>query len=63
MPLLFYKPAPAPAGVFEGLPLPAKAANPLSKFLLHWITPIVKVGHSRHIEADGEPCSTMNTES
>ena len=54
MPIPWYRPAPAPAGVFEGVPLPERAAKWLSKLTFHWVGPIMKVGYSRPLEADGE---------
>ena len=54
MRIRFYDPTPAPPGLFKDVPLPLKKANPLSQLFFHWITPIVKVGYSRHIHQDGE---------
>ncbi|ORX37805.1 P-loop containing nucleoside triphosphate hydrolase protein [Kockovaella imperatae] len=52
MPLPFYKPAPAPSGVFKGETFPQDTANPLSRLFFHWITPLMKVGYSRPLQAE-----------
>ncbi|CAD6567059.1 MAG: hypothetical protein TREMPRED_003289 [Tremellales sp. Tagirdzhanova-0007] len=52
MPIPFYHPKPAPAAAFNGLPLPQNKANPLSRAVFQWITPILRVGYSRPIQAD-----------
>jgi len=49
----FYRPKPAPPGIFKDVPLPNSNANPFSSFVFHWVTPILKVGYSRPLEEDG----------
>lgn len=49
----FYKPTPAPPGVFQHEPFPMQKANFLSKFFVHYVTPMMKVGASRPLEAEG----------
>ncbi|KJE02687.1 cadmium ion transporter [Cryptococcus gattii NT-10] len=48
----FYKPIPAPRAIFKDQPLPEQNANFLSKILFHWVTPVMKAGYSRPLEAD-----------
>ncbi|WVQ76019.1 hypothetical protein IAR50_005655 [Cryptococcus sp. DSM 104548] len=48
----FYKPAAAPPAIFKNQPLPYSNASFVSKFFIHWIAPMVKVGWSRPIEQD-----------
>ncbi|RSH93382.1 hypothetical protein EHS25_007738 [Saitozyma podzolica] len=52
MPIPFYRPSPAPPAVFKDHQLPYHRANLLSRLFFHWITPILKVGYSRPLEAD-----------
>ncbi|WVF68119.1 hypothetical protein IAT40_002882 [Kwoniella sp. CBS 6097] len=52
MPIPFYKPVPAPPGVFGDQPLPETQANFLSKILFHWVTPIMRAGYSRPLETE-----------
>ena len=54
MTIPFYKPAPPPPGVFYNVPLPERRAGWLSKLFFHWVTPILKVGYARPLEADGK---------
>ncbi|KAL0253530.1 hypothetical protein I308_100903 [Cryptococcus tetragattii IND107] len=48
----FYKPIPAPPAIFKDQPLPEQNANFLPKILFHWVTPVMKAGYSRLLEAD-----------
>ncbi|OXG54431.1 cadmium ion transporter [Cryptococcus neoformans Th84] len=48
----FYKPVPAPPAIFKDQPLPQHNANFISKILFHWVTPVIKAGYSRPLEAD-----------
>jgi hypothetical protein len=50
----FYNPTPSPPNAFKGVPLPRNDASWLSTLFLHWITPILRVGYSRPLEAEGE---------
>lgn len=52
--LPFYRPAPAPPGTLAQHELPKNSANPLSRALFHWLTPLMKIGYSRPLEQDGE---------
>ncbi|OCF34449.1 cadmium ion transporter [Kwoniella heveanensis BCC8398] len=52
MPIPFYKPAPAPPGIYGGQPLPEAKASTLSRVFFHWVTPIMRAGYSRPLEAD-----------
>ncbi|OCF43886.1 hypothetical protein I317_02329 [Kwoniella heveanensis CBS 569] len=52
MPIPFYNPAPAPDAVFEGETLPLGRANYLAQAFFTWITPALKVGYSRPIQAE-----------
>lgn len=54
MPIPFYRPSLAPPAVFKDHQLPYHQANILSRLFFHWITPILKVGYSRPLEADGK---------
>lgn len=54
MTIPFYKPTPAPPGVFAGQPLPHKKANPLSRLFFHWVQPVFTVGYSRPLEPGGK---------
>lgn len=49
----FYRPKPAPPAMFDGKPLPHNTANPISRALFQWISPIMRVGYSRPLEANG----------
>jgi len=53
MPIPFYKPAPSPPNAFKGVPLPRTTAHWLSTLFFHWITPILRIGYSRPLEAEG----------
>nr|ODN90116.1 cadmium ion transporter [Cryptococcus depauperatus CBS 7841] len=48
----FYKPVPAPAATFQGELLPEAGANLISKIFFHWVTPLMKVGYTRPLEAE-----------
>ncbi|WVQ96140.1 hypothetical protein IAU59_003242 [Kwoniella sp. CBS 9459] len=52
MGLLLWNPDPAPPGVFQGQPLPYKSASLLSKFLINWISPMMKVAMSRPVQEE-----------
>ncbi|WVQ95732.1 hypothetical protein IAU59_002831 [Kwoniella sp. CBS 9459] len=52
MPIPFYEPAPAPPRVYGDQPLPEATANIFSRILFHWVTPIMRAGHSRPLEAE-----------
>ncbi|WVF68600.1 hypothetical protein IAT40_003369 [Kwoniella sp. CBS 6097] len=52
MGLLFWNPEPAPPEIFKGQLLPYKNASPLSKFLINWISPMMKVAMSRPVQPD-----------
>ncbi|WVQ85784.1 hypothetical protein IAT38_007951 [Cryptococcus sp. DSM 104549] len=52
MAIPFYRPVPAPPGVFGDQPLPEAKASFISKVLFHWATPIMKAGYSRPLEAE-----------
>nr|XP_031864006.1 uncharacterized protein CI109_000650 [Kwoniella shandongensis]KAA5531078.1 hypothetical protein CI109_000650 [Kwoniella shandongensis] len=52
MPLLFWRPKPAPPGAFKGHPLPYQGASLLSKFFMGWIGDFMQVAYSRTIHAD-----------
>ncbi|OCF42639.1 cadmium ion transporter [Kwoniella heveanensis CBS 569] len=52
MPIPFYKPVPAPPGIYGGQPLPEAKASTLSRVFFHWVTPIMRAGYSRPLEAD-----------
>ncbi|OCF37123.1 hypothetical protein I316_01029 [Kwoniella heveanensis BCC8398] len=52
MGLLFWNPEPAPPGIFQGQPLPYKDASPLSKLLVNWISPMMKVAMSRPVQPE-----------
>ena len=54
MPIPFYRPSLAPTAVFAGVDIPESRANWLSRLTFQWVTPIMKVGYSRPLEADGE---------
>lgn len=54
MPLPWYRPAPAPVGVFKDQPLPEARANWISRATFHWIGGIMKVGYSRELDAEGD---------
>lgn len=55
MTIPFYRPSPSPPNTFKDVPLPEAAAHWLSKTFFHWITPILRVGYSRPLEAEGKP--------
>ena len=50
----FYRPEPAPPGVFDNEVLPHRQANLISRIFFQWVTPIIKVGYSRPLNAEGE---------
>ncbi|KAK8854684.1 hypothetical protein IAR55_003423 [Kwoniella newhampshirensis] len=52
MPIPFYHPTPAPAGVFMGRPFPFQNAGVLQKFSFNWIGALMKVAYSKPIEPD-----------
>ena len=58
MPIPFYKPTPSPPNAFQGVPLPRRQANWLSTLFFHWITPILRIGYSRLLEAEGKLVAT-----
>jgi hypothetical protein len=53
MPIPFYHPKPRPPAAFEGVPLPQRTANVVSRTIFQWITPILQVGYSRPLELEG----------
>lgn len=53
MTIPFFRPLPAPPAVFEDEALPWQTANPLSKLFFQYIAPILKVGWSRPLKAEG----------
>nr|XP_019009237.1 uncharacterized protein I206_05885 [Kwoniella pini CBS 10737]OCF48018.1 hypothetical protein I206_05885 [Kwoniella pini CBS 10737] len=52
MPIPFYGPSPAPEAVFKDEFLPYEQSSFLSKFLLNWAGPSIRVAWSRAMEAD-----------
>lgn len=54
MPIPFYKPTPSPPNAFQGVPLPRSQANWLSTLFFHRITPVLRIGYSRPLEAEGK---------
>ncbi|KAL7425014.1 hypothetical protein Q5752_000701 [Cryptotrichosporon argae] len=48
----FYRPSPAPPTAFQDEPLPELRAGWLSRALFHWVTPVLRVGYSRPLQAD-----------
>ncbi|ODN79695.1 hypothetical protein L202_03623 [Cryptococcus amylolentus CBS 6039] len=48
----FYKPTPAPPGIFKNQPLPYSNASFAGKFFLQWIAPMIKAAWSRPIQQD-----------
>ncbi|KAK6908809.1 hypothetical protein I203_102813 [Kwoniella mangroviensis CBS 8507] len=52
MSIPFWKPSPAPPAIFKNQPLPWSNAGLLSKLLIHWVAPSVKVAWSRDVTAD-----------
>jgi hypothetical protein len=61
MPIPFYHPKPRPPAVFEGVPLPQRTANVVSRTIFQWITPILQVGYSRPLELEGEPSLILDS--
>ena len=63
MPIPFYHPKPKPPAAFNGIDLPQNKANPISRAVFHWVSPILSVGYSRPLQAEGESdCSVTLTE-
>jgi hypothetical protein len=56
MPIPYYHPKAAPPGMFQDQIFPASKANLLSNILAHYITPVMKVGVSRPLDAEGKAC-------
>ncbi|WVW81052.1 hypothetical protein I302_103043 [Kwoniella bestiolae CBS 10118] len=52
MPIPFYRPVSATPGIYGTEPFPEKNANILSRIVFHWVTPIMRAGYSRPLEAD-----------
>jgi len=53
MPIPFYRPAPAPEGLFGDKIMPRAGASPISAFLFQWVTPLLKAGYSRPLNENG----------
>ncbi|WWD08510.1 hypothetical protein V865_006622 [Kwoniella europaea PYCC6329] len=52
MPIPFYRPLPAIPGIYGSQTLPEQKANILSRIVFHWVTPIMRAGYSRPLEAE-----------
>ncbi|WWC92110.1 uncharacterized protein L201_007064 [Kwoniella dendrophila CBS 6074] len=52
MPIPFYHPVPATPAIYGNEPLPENKANLFSRIVFQWVTPIMRVGYSRPLEAD-----------
>ncbi|WVQ63105.1 uncharacterized protein L199_001256 [Kwoniella botswanensis] len=52
MPIPFYRPLPANPGICGSQTLPEQKANILSRIVFHWVTPIMRAGYSRPLEAE-----------
>ncbi|WWC98771.1 hypothetical protein V866_005664 [Kwoniella sp. B9012] len=52
MPIPFYRPLPAIPGIHGSQTLPEQKANILSRIVFHWVTPIMRAGYSRPLEAE-----------
>ncbi|WWC65416.1 uncharacterized protein I303_108034 [Kwoniella dejecticola CBS 10117] len=52
MPIPFYRPLPAHQGVYGRDPLPDDKAKFLSRVVFQWVTPIMRAGYSRPLEAE-----------
>ncbi|WRT70501.1 uncharacterized protein IL334_007499 [Kwoniella shivajii] len=52
MPIPFYRPLPAHPKVYGDRILPEPKANIFSRIVFHWVTPIMRAGYSRPLEAE-----------